>query len=135
MEPCRITGAPTVAEVLDFGPQPVCHRFLADRGGPELTHRLAVGVCERTGLVQLIDPAPRHVLKPIYPWISYNEPEGHLDDVAKLLTSAGDLKKDDYLFGVSYKDETTLKRLTNRGFSNGACADLAIDYGGLEPGS
>src|SRR5258708_39800861 len=109
MEPCRITGEQTVADVLDFGLQPICHRFLADRGGPELMHRLAVGVCGRTGLVQLISPAPGDVLKPIYPWIYYNEPEGHLDDVAELLASAGDLRSDDLLFGVSYKDETTLK--------------------------
>lgn len=134
MDTCRIKGTASVVDVLDFDEQPICHRFLTDPEQAERTHRLAVGVCERTGLVQLVDPAPGQQLKPIYPWIFYNEPERHLDHVADVLASLPDLKKDDFLFGVSYKDETTLRRLSERGFSRTACADLKEDYGILEAG-
>src|SRR6516162_5937675 len=108
---CRITGLRSVATGIDFGPQPICHRFLANRTSSEPTHRLAVGLCERTGLVQLVDPAPGHLLHPIYPWIVYNEPERHLDDMVEELVSANHLKQDDFVFGISYKDDTTLQRL------------------------
>jgi hypothetical protein len=135
MKPCRITGTPTVADGLDFGPQPICHRFLTDRNGAEPKHRLALGVCERSGLLQLVDPPPASLLEPIYPWIIYNEPERHLDDVADVLVSLTDLNRVDLLFGISYKDESTLRRLRERGFSNAVCADLEVDYGGLPTGS
>ncbi len=134
LNPCRITGQPTVALGIDFGPQPICHRFLADHAGPEPTHRLAVGLCERTGLVQLIGPAPVSLLTPVYPWIVYNEPERHLDDLVERLVAAGDLKVGDLLFGVSYKDRSTLERMRKRGFSNTACTDPSADFGGIEPG-
>jgi len=134
MQACRICRTDTVKEYLDFGQQPISHRFLGQPEGEELTHRLAIGVCESCATVQLIDPPPGQKLKPIYSWVFYNEPERHLDDVADRLAALPDIKKDDPILGVSYKDESTLNRLKSKGFTNTYCADLKEDYGILEQG-
>lgn len=131
---CRICRTETVRNFLDFGQQPICHRFLGQPESSEVTHRLAIGVCEACATVQLIDPPPGQKLKPIYSWVFYNEPERHLDDVADRLAVLPGLKKDDPILGVSYKDESTLTRLKTKGFTNTCCADLKEDYGILEKG-
>ena len=42
-------------------------------------HRLALGQCSVCGLVQLVDPMPAGIVRPQFSWLTYNEPEGHLD--------------------------------------------------------
>ena len=81
---CRVCSR-EVRDWLDFGPQAVRNRFLRSADEPEYTHPLRVGYCTACGTVQLADPPPADELRPRLGWISYNEPERHLDDLAAKL--------------------------------------------------
>lgn len=70
--------------ILDLGELPACNRFSKVPSVAD-SHRMTVTACPSCGLVQLLDPAPAEMIVPRVPWIRYNEPEAHLDDVAKEL--------------------------------------------------
>src|ERR1044071_5918601 len=76
---CHSCRQNSVAEVLDCGSQPICNRFLVAATAPEATFPLVIGQCESCGPVQISQPTPAAELRPRFDWISYNEPEGHLD--------------------------------------------------------
>ncbi|HMC65225.1 MAG TPA: class I SAM-dependent methyltransferase [Gemmataceae bacterium] len=129
METCHLCRQPAVQELLDFGPQPVCNRFLAHRWEGEYRHRLAMGVCHSCGLVQLLDPPPAIQLAPRVGWITYNEPEGHLDTLADTLARLPGLTSDAVIAGVTFKDDSTLRRLRDRCFSRTWRIDPGADLG------
>ena len=107
---CRSCGKPLHSSILDMGRQALCNRFLHNQADPEYTHPLAFGVCTSCGLIQIIQPPPVEEVVPRFPWIKYNEPEGHLDHLASILLGLAKTKGLT-VAGVSYKDDTTLERL------------------------
>jgi len=116
--PCRSCGKPLHPATLDFGAQPLANRFLLDRSERQFTHPLALGVCTSCGLVQIIDPPLASEVAPRFSWIMYNEPEGHLDQLTDLIVAMGMKSSPKTVAGVSYKDDTTLERLSNRGIEH-----------------
>lgn len=116
MKPCLCCQTPTVELLRDYGPHPIGNRFLRDPATDEFLHPMRIGQCRRCGLVQMLDPVPASELVPAVDWITYNEPEGHLDRVAETLTSLPGLAADSVFGGVSFKDDTLLARMQRRGF-------------------
>ena len=112
---CCLCGRTAVQELMDFGPQPICNRYLPRQGLPEFKHPVVLGQCGACGLVQLLRPVPAKELAPPYDWIVYNEPEGHLDQLADILSSLPGIMSRSIMAGVSYKDDTLLRRLKERG--------------------
>ncbi|HRZ11862.1 MAG TPA: class I SAM-dependent methyltransferase [Kiritimatiellia bacterium] len=112
---CCLCAQSAVRELADFGPQPICNRYLPRPDGPEFMHPMALGQCGACGLVQLLRPVPAEEIVPPYDWIVYNEPEGHLDRLADILSGLPGLLKRGVIAGVSYKDDTLLRRLRERG--------------------
>jgi len=82
---CYFCTGSDVTELLNFGPQPICNRFLKDPADAEAAFPLAIGQCPGCGLIQLNAPAPADELRPRYDWITYSEPEPHWDAVAETL--------------------------------------------------
>ena len=117
MTTCRICNSDNVQQLLDLGPQPVCNRFLKSKEQRDAKYHLILGLCRSCGLVQLIHPFPSEKLKPVYDWVTYKEPEDHLDKVADMFVKLLS-KKDAKICGVTYKDDSTLERLKKRGFKN-----------------
>ena len=101
----------------DFGPHPICNRYLTAADAPEFTHPMVIGQCGACGLVQTLDPVPATELVPAVDWIAYNEPEGHLDAVAETLASLPGLRPGAVCAGVSFKDDTLVARMQQRGFA------------------
>lgn len=101
----------------DFGPHPICNRYLTAADAPEFTHPMVIGQCGACGLVQTLDPVPAAELVPVVDWIAYNEPEGHLDAVAETLAGLPGLKPGAVCVGVSFKDDTLVTRMQQRGFT------------------
>jgi len=101
--------------LLDFGMQPIANRYLRNSADEENLFSMKLGQCQNTGLIQLIDPVPSDELVPRYDWITYTEPEDHLDDMVKRILPF--LPKDNVLEigGVSFKDDSTLKRFEKFG--------------------
>ena len=115
---CRACGKLLHGKTLDFGYQPLCNRFLLNPADPEYTHPLVLGVCKSCGLLQLLDPPPGGEITPRFPWITYNEPEGHLDHLTDRLLGMAEAQMVSVAGGVSYKDDTTLERLRVRGVNS-----------------
>jgi len=114
-------------DLLDLGRQPISSRFLADRLEEEALFPLIVSQCTGCGLVQLTQSPPAPELTPRYPWISYREPESHLDALAGMIARLPGLSRESPIWGVSSKDETLLERLSRLGFRDTYRLDLARD--------
>ncbi|MGM4932793.1 methyltransferase domain-containing protein [Tardiphaga sp. 619_E2_N8_5] len=78
---CRLCGQLWRGAPLKLGHLPVCNRFTAIAVPPDL-HDLALDQCGACGLVQLRTLPSIPSVVPTLPWISYREPDGHLDSVA-----------------------------------------------------
>jgi hypothetical protein len=128
MKPCLCCDTPTVELLRDYGSHPICNRFLRDPQAEEFLHPMRIGQCSACGLVQALDPVPAPELVPTVDWITYSEPEGHLDRVAETLVALPGLKPGAVFGGVSFKDDTLLARMQRRGFVTWRL-DLHADLG------
>lgn len=109
--------------------QPVCNRFLSPTANEEYLHPLSLGQCSACGVVQIIEPVPANSLTPPYGWITYNEPEGHLGQLADAISSLPEVTKASAICGVSFFDKPLLKILAERGFENVRRIDMQEDLG------
>jgi hypothetical protein len=127
---CLCCLADSVGQLVDFGAQPPSNRFEQPDAPSGESHRLAVGQCERCGLLQLIEPMAPATAKSRYEWLTYNEPEGHLDDLVERLRHLPDIGTGSRIVGLTYKDDSTLARFNRLGYANtyrlDATADLAM---------
>lgn len=119
-----------LSPLLDLGLQPICNRFLQNTSDDELLHPLKLGLSEKLGLVQLVEPVPWQELVPKVDWIRYREPEAHLDDLADYVFDTCKLDLRSKICGVSYKDASFLERLASRGVNDPWHIDLRSDLGG-----
>lgn len=112
---------------MDAGQHPVASRYLKAPAQREPLFALALGQCTACGLVQLTTLVPPDQLIPPFDWITYNEPEGHLDAVADKLALLPGLGSDSVIGAITYKDDSTLKRLEKRGLGHGWRVDVSAD--------
>lgn len=110
-----------------------CSRFLASPSQAEDRHEIVLAQCPACGLVQLRTAVPAAALIPRYAWLTYREPEGHLDAVADVVASLPGLGRDARACGASYKDDSTVQRLCARGFAASWRIDPAADLGVADP--
>jgi len=130
---CYSCGDTAVAVALDCGPQPVGHRFLSSPDEVEFLHPLVVGQCGACGLVQLRHPAPVDEIRPRFDWISYNEPDAHLDALAGELAVLPGISAGSHVGAVVFGGDKTLERFLERGFTNTWRIDISRDLGVSEP--
>lgn len=128
MTKCPSCQADAVELLRDFGPHPICNRYLTAADAPEFTHPMVIGQCRACGLVQTLGPVPAAELVPAVDWIAYNEPEGHLDAVAETLAALPGLAPGAVCVGVSFKDDTLVARMQQRGFTTWRL-DMESDLG------
>jgi hypothetical protein len=119
----------SVGVILDFGPQPPSNRFFPPDQPQSESHTLALGCCAACALVQLIRPMPPEMVRARHAWISYNEPEGHLDRMTDDLIGMCRLGEGARIVGLTYKDDTTLARFNQRGFPTTYRFDSRADLG------
>lgn len=67
--------------------------------------------CQRCGLVQNLEAVPAERLVPRENWVSFSEPEEHLDNLAAEILSIANLGNDSSIGGISSKDDSLLKKL------------------------
>lgn len=126
---CLGCGGGPVDVVLDLGAQPPSNRFLreGDTGGD--AHPLSLGQCQACALIQLVNPMPPAMVKSRFDWLTYNEPEGHLDGLTARLCTLDGVTKGARIIGFSYKDDSTLARFNRLGYANTFRFDLQQDFG------
>ena len=117
----------------DFGPQPVSSRFTEKPLEGEFSMPMILGICPRSGLLQLAHTFPPEDLQPRVPWLTVFEPEGHLDALADMLATLPGLSTGDWVAGYSSKDDSLLRRLDERGFQRQWRLDPALDLGISNP--
>lgn len=130
---CFLCKSTKLAPVIDIGPQPIGNRFLKKRDDPEEQFPIALLQCGACGLVQIEKPVPASALKPPYDWITYNEPEPHLDGLVDILMTLPGIGAGSIAAGVSFKDDSTLARLEKKGLKSWRL-DPAADLGIVEKG-
>jgi hypothetical protein len=127
-----------VETLVDFGLQPPSNRFLEPDSVDEARHELSMGQCPRCGLLQLIAPMPPSMVKPRFSWITYSEPERHLDAAVERLSKLPGLTPASAIRGLTYLDDTTLDRFRRLGhravsrFDERHDLDLPDECAGLE---
>ena len=135
MPACRSCQSSNIAELLDYGHQPICNRFLVQPTDQEERFPLGLSQCRDCGLLQLTEVIPPAELAPRYTWISYNEAEGHLDRMVEEILRAGKITRNAIIYGLSDKDVSTLARLKDKGFRNTFLINPVSDLGIASPGA
>jgi|TARA_Y100000310_G_scaffold338360_1_gene427772 SAM-dependent methyltransferase len=125
---CIGCGAQALELLIDFGNQPPSNRFYGNGEIQDDYHRLAMNQCSRCALVQLVEPMAEEMVKSRVSWLDYNEPEEHLDRMVDELVSMTNLSSDSRIIGLTYKDDTILKRFNQLGYTNTIRYDLRKDY-------
>lgn len=118
--------------MVDFGYQPVASHFTEAAEGPFGSAGLGLAVCDGCGIIQLAPPFPRDLLVPAYEWVSYREPEDHLDDVAETIGGLTEIAEGTFAYGLSFKDRSTLDRLVARGAGRIAVIHPVTDLGATD---
>jgi hypothetical protein len=128
-------GSPQLAKLFDVGLQPIGNRFLESPTQTEELFPLAMQQCEACGLTQIEQAVPARALVPPFDWITYEEPEGHLDELADILSALPGIGPRSIAAGVSFKDDSTLARLERKGLQTWRL-DIGLDLGatGVSPG-
>ena len=131
MTTCSLCQSDQIEVLIDLGLQPVSSHFVASTDAPTVTHPLALALCHACSLVQLSRPFPYRDLTPPFDWITYREPETHLDDVVARLIKFLPTGRGLAAMGTSFKDDTTLERLrqhdVTKAWTINASADLGAD--------
>ncbi len=130
---CLSCRANAVGVLVDFGQQPPSNRFEQAGSSPCETHPLIAGQCKNCGLIQLIDPMPHQQVKSHFDWLTYNEPEGHLDDFTQRLMQLPGIHSSSKIVGLTYKDDSTIARFNKLGYENTYRVDAASDLGLTDP--
>ncbi|MFH2091040.1 MAG: methyltransferase domain-containing protein [Pseudomonadota bacterium] len=115
---CHLCGEKCVSVILDFNQQPVCNRFLLNKGDQERKFPLKMGQCFSCGLIQLINPLPAAHIHPRVGWIHYSEPEDHLVDVAEKIIQLDGINSNASICGVTQYDIPLIEQLNQRGYHN-----------------
>jgi len=115
---CLLCGSSSVKELKDFGMQPVTNRFPESKDKKEYLYPMVFDQCQSCSLLQLRSVMPASEMQPQVDWITYNEPEEHLDGLALTLGKLQGLTHDSKIVGITFKDDTLLNRLKKQGFKN-----------------
>ena len=121
---CSVCDSHELKTKLSFGVQSPSNRFGEFTTGETVldeSYPLSLGICNQCGTLQLTERMPIDAVRPRYDWLTYNEPEGHLDDVADKLSKLPGISLTSRFLGVTYKDQSTLDRLGKKGFSQTDC--------------
>ena len=129
MNRCQICSTEQLSVLLDLGPQPLCNRFKSDPNEHEFYHPLILGQCQNCSLIQLMNPVSAKEITPRVEWLKYNEPEEHLDNLSDILYQLDDLTDNPVAFGITYKDDSLLRRLKEKKFDKTFRIDPKIDLG------
>ncbi len=73
------------------------------------------------------------VAKSRFEWLTYNEPEGHLDDLVTRLRRLPGVDSGARIVGLTYKDDSTLARFNRLSYSNTYRIETGADLGLQDP--
>ena len=131
---CHLCRGNSVKVMLDFGLHPLSNRFSSQPHDDDYYHSLNIGQCQDCSLIQLIDPVPASEIIPRVDWLKYNEPEEHLDELSDIVCALNALPEKPVACGITYKDDSLLKRLDERSFGRTWRIEPEYDLGITQKG-
>jgi hypothetical protein len=96
------------------------------------THPLVSASAQRAS-GSIDQPMQPTMAKSQFDWLTYNEPEGHLDDLVARLRQLPGITTSSRIAGLTYKDDSTLARLAKLGYANTYRIDARADLGLQDP--
>ena len=111
---CRVCCSQRLRFIADFGRLAVTNQFVTEGGLPAHRHPMSWDQCLDCGVVQLSDLPPVEQIRCRFPWLSYREPERHLDKTAELLVRLRGCQEQARIVGLTKDDAPLLKRLERR---------------------
>ena len=108
---CRLCRSPQLRFVADFGKLAVTNQFITPGGPAPFRQPIAWQECRSCGAVQLAEAPTLSQIRPRFPWLTYQEPEAHLDLTAQDLRQVVPAKSGQRVFGLAQDDWPLLKRL------------------------
>jgi hypothetical protein len=136
---CTVCSNHALTTIIHFGLHTPANRFVTHEVKEHEQERypLGFGYCSQCGTMQLTHRMPVEAVRPQYKWLTYNEPEGHLNEVAAQLTQLPGINSKSRVLGITYKDQSTIDRLASLGISHGICIsehdfDFQLELFGLE---
>ena len=102
----------------NFGLKPVSNRFLSNTNEKAPRFPLGISINRDTGLVSMDQPFPVEEIKPRFDWITCFEPEDHLNDLVERLINLPGIDNNSSIGAYSFKDDSTIERLNNKGYHN-----------------
>ncbi len=135
MRKCRVCRSEHLTPAMDAGLQPISNRYVRTPKERENLFPLTWDLCGDCGMLQLAGLIPPEELQPRFDWITYNEPEDHLDAMVAMLGGLAGMSAQKKILGISFKDDTTLRRLGHKGFKNTYRLDPLKDLGITCPGA
>src|SRR3990167_2281493 len=121
MSLCCVCKQNSLECIIDFGQQPVSHHYLYTQKEAAFTYAFQLGMCTACGLVQLINPPSMEETKPLFSWISFSEPENHLDWLVEKLSQLPGVTTSSQFCGVSVFEDSLLERLNKKNFLRTDC--------------
>jgi SAM-dependent methyltransferase len=131
---CQACDGNSLKVLLDFGPQPVQNRFAKIPHSDDYYNPLTLVQCKNCSLIQLANPVPTNEIIPRIDWLKYNEREEHLDEVSDIVSSLRDLPEKPVACGITYKDDSLLRRLDEGSFGKIWRIDPEHDLGITQKG-
>ena len=115
MTVCQACASSESDVLVDGGMQALCNAYPSSLEEYAYQFHVLLGQCKTCGLIQLLRTPDENEIIPKYEWITYSEPEEHLDELSDQLLKLPGLTQDSVFFGITYKDDSTLERLRRRG--------------------
>lgn len=128
---CLCCGAATLENILNLGKQAPSNLFLSSPIEEYDTHDLVLCRCSACGIAQLKNPMPISMVSCRHSWLTYNEPETHLDTLTEKLTALLPHAKA-RIAGLSYKDASLLELMHSKG--DVKIIDISMHTMGLNEG-
>jgi hypothetical protein len=114
-------------ERISFGLQPISNHYLYSPEAEEKLFPRILSQCPGCGLLQMGAAVPAAELRSPFEWIRYAEPEGHLDGLVEKIIGLTGVTPDHVIYGLSYKDASTLERFRKLGFTRTVLVDPKVD--------
>lgn len=104
--------------LIDLGKHHYSNQFSKTKIQKKNKFDFKINFCKNCGLIQLAKQPKLSLLRSKYSNLKSLEPENHLDNLLKEILVLKILKKNSSILGLTYKDESFIKRIKNKGYNN-----------------
>ena len=118
MGACRMCGGADLALLLELGEHPIVHHFLTSPTQEAYVHHVTLCLCERCGLIQLLDPIPSERFYTEYFCLSSWKHQPHIPRLVQLIEELPGVDRHSTILEVGSNDGIFLHALAQRGYRN-----------------